>query len=111
MYSINWIVVWKNTMRSKLLSGAASQNIDEFADFFALVVFVTASDRVLNAMADVFAQDFFFGPSQCCAHRRNLSDDINAISIIFDHARQPTDLTFNAVEALLNGGFCIFLHD
>lgn len=84
---------------------AASQNVDDLGDFRALVVVISAIDRLFDAMAYMVAQDFFLGAPQCSPHRRNLYDNVNAIAPFLNHSREATHLTFDAIEALLNGGF------
>ena len=53
---------------------------------------------MLHAMSDMIAQDFLFQPPQCSADRRNLSDDINTVSIFLDHAADPANLAFDPVQ-------------
>ena len=53
-----------------------------------LLALVAAGDRVLDAMADVVAQDLLLDPPQRGAHRRNLRDDVDAVAVLLDHARR-----------------------
>ena len=64
-----------------------SHHRHQLRDLLALFGLVAARDRVLDAMADVILQDFFFDSPQGSAYRRNLRDDVDAVAIIIDHLR------------------------
>ena len=54
---------------------------------------------MLHAMSDMIAQDLLFEPSQCSTDRRNLSDDVDTVSIFLDHAADPADLAFDPIQS------------
>lgn len=88
-----------------------TDNFHQFRDLPALIGPVAAVDRVFHAVRHVILKDFFFDATQCGAHRRDLSDDINAVAIVIDHLREPANLTFDAVQAFLTGCLDVLSHD
>jgi hypothetical protein len=93
------------------LSVAALENIYDFGDLPALILFVAAADRMFDAMAHMIAQDFLLRPPQRRPHRRNLRDDVDAVAALFHHAGQAAHLAFNAVEAFPDSGLGVVLHN
>jgi len=65
---------------------------------------------MLDAMRDMVAQDFLFDSAQRRAHRGNLRDDVDAVAVVLDHAREPAHLAFDTVETLERGGLVIGSH-
>ena len=53
---------------------------------------------MLDAVSYMIAQDFFFQPSQCGPDRRNLSDDVDAIPILLEHAANITNLALDPIQ-------------
>ena len=80
------------------LAVAAREDVDQFADLPALLAFVAGGDRVLDAMGDVIGQDLILGAAQRGAHRRELGDDVDAIAVVLDHAREPAHLALDPLE-------------
>ena len=70
------------------------QGTDEFIDDF---VFAFA-DVVDDAGLDVLAQELLVERIQCRLDGTDLSQDINTITIIFDHLSHSPYLTFNTVQ-------------
>ena len=65
---------------------------------------------MLDAMGDVIAQDLLLEAPQRGAHRRNLRDDVDAIAILIDHARDAAHLALDPVQALGAGRLDVFAH-
>jgi hypothetical protein len=82
-----------------VLPVGATHNGHELFDLPALVSLVTGVDRVLDTMGHVVTKDFFFKSPQGGTHSSNLRYDINAISVLFDHFGESSDLPFDAGEA------------
>src|SRR5688572_18266635 len=78
------------------------KNIDQLADLAALIGLIAGSDRVLDAMRDVVAQDLLLDPAQRRAHRRNLGDDVDTVTVLLDHAREAAHLSLDALEPVEN---------
>lgn len=76
-------------------------DVHQLDDLASLLCPVSGSDGILDAMGNMVLQDFFFRPSKCCAHRSDLRDDVDAIAIVFNHAGEAADLTFDPAEPLL----------
>ena len=93
-----------------VLSVTASQNIYDFGDLFTLLSLISARDGMFHAMADVIAKNFLFSTAKCGPHGRNLRHYVNAVAILVNHARQASDLTFDAIETFLNGIFSFCMH-
>jgi hypothetical protein len=53
---------------------------------------------VFHTVSDMIPQDFLFQTPQCGADRRNLSDDVNAVPILLDHATDTANLAFNPIQ-------------
>src|SRR5690606_16704615 len=81
-------------------AGLAPDHLDEFRDFLPLLVSVPACNRVLDAMVDMAAEQLLFYLVERGLHRGNLRDDVDAVAVAFDHARQPAHLSFNAAKPL-----------
>lgn len=65
---------------------------------------IAAGDRPLDAMADVVAQDVALNPAQRGGDRRDLRDDVDAITILVHHARKAAHLAFDPIESLAARG-------
>ena len=65
---------------------------------------------MLDAMADMVAQDLLLKPPQRRAHRRNLRDDVDAVAVLFHHARQAAHLAFDPVQSLDARRLDLFSH-
>src|SRR5579863_4791670 len=76
----------------------ALQDLHEFGHLPSLLGSITRGDRVLDAIGDVIAQNFFLSASQRSADCRNLRNDVDAIPILFDHARETAHLALDSVE-------------
>ena len=92
------------------LPARSAEHFHDFGNLLALVVFVAACDGVLNAMADMIAEDFFFGAAKCCSSRQYLRHNIYAVAVLRNHSGQAPDLALDAAEPFKNGGFCFNLH-
>lgn len=93
------------------LSIRAADHIHQLGDLAALVGPVARRDCVLDAMRDVIAEDFFLDAPQRCTSRRNLRDDIDAITIIFDHAGDSARLAFDPFQPFEAGCLDFLPHD
>ena len=61
-------------------------------------------------MTNVIAKDFLFDPAQRGIDRRELCHDVDAIAILFDHPRYPTDLALYAIQAFSARRFRFLFH-
>jgi P-type Cu+ transporter len=61
-------------------------------------------------MRHVIAQDFLLHAAQGRAHGGNLRDDVDAVTVLVDHARESAHLTFDLVQTFLHRGLGFFLH-
>ena len=82
------------------LSIRAADDRHQFLDLLTLLGLVAGGDRVLDAMADMVAKYLFFKTPQCRAHRRDLRDDVDAVAVLVDHARQAADLALDPAQTL-----------
>lgn len=73
-----------------------AQNLNQFRDFSALLPGVARDDRMLDAMRDMVAQYPVLDLLERGANRLDLMDDVDAIAVRFDHARDTTHLTLDA---------------
>ena len=93
-----------------MLTVGSTKNVHDLGDLLALVVFVAASDRVLDAMSDVIAQDLLLGAAERSPYRGYLGHYVDAVAVFFDHAGNAPDLAFDATEPFQHGGFRFGLH-
>src|SRR5262249_7195693 len=49
---------------------------------------------------DVIGEDLLLGAAQRRTHRGELRDDVDAIAVVLDHARKPTHLALDPLQAL-----------
>ena len=61
-------------------------------------------------MTDVILQDNLLNPTKRCPHSCDLRNDINAIAIFIDHAREPPYLAFYPIKPLAAGLLRFYLH-
>ena len=92
------------------LSIGTADDSHQFLDLLALLGLVAGSDRMLNAMTDMVAQDLFFKTPQRRAHRRDLGDDVDAVTVLFDHARQAAHLALDPVQTFNARSLDLFSH-
>ena len=78
---------------------AAREYVDQFGDLAPLLTLITRSNRVLDAMRHVIGENFFLGLPQRRPRCRELGDDIDAVAVILDHARQAAHLPLDPFEA------------
>ena len=55
-------------------------------------------------MVGVSFENFTLGARKCGFHRLHLMQDINAVAVLFDHARDAPRLAFYAMQTLNDGG-------
>lgn len=72
----------------------------QFGNLTPLFGAIARDNRILNAVSDMVAQDFFLRASQGCPYRGNLRDDVDAIPIFFDHPGKTANLACDPVEPL-----------
>src|SRR5580704_18103971 len=65
---------------------------------------------MLDAMGDMIGKDLIFGTPQRSSRRRKLRDDIDAIAVVLDHAREPAHLTLDPFKPLEHRRLGICLH-
>jgi P-type Cu+ transporter len=66
---------------------------------------------VFNAMRNMVGEDLVLGAAQGRARSRELGDDVDAITVIFDHARETTHLPLDPLQALKHRRLGIRSHD
>jgi hypothetical protein len=55
-------------------------------------------------------QDLLFHFVEGCAHRIDLREHVNAVSVFVDHTQQPTYLTLDPLQPRGDLVFCSFVH-
>ncbi len=81
-----------------------SQHLHQFRDLLALIGAVAGGDRAFHAMRDMVAQHFLLDAAQRRAHGGNLRDDVDAIAVLLDHAREPAHLSFDPLQPFCRPG-------
>jgi len=96
--------------RTKPSPFGAREHLHQLGDLAPLLVGVATGDRMLDAMADVIAQHLVLDAAQRGADRRQLSKDVDAVSVLADHARDTAHLALDPAEAFEALGFDFRLH-
>ncbi len=65
---------------------------------------------MLDAMGDMVAQDLLLDAAECRFCRRDLRDDVDAIAVVLDHARQPADLALDSFKPFKAGRLDLLAH-
>lgn len=92
------------------LPADAAHDVHQFSDLAPLVGLVAAGNGVFNAMRNVVTEDFLLDPPQRGAYGLDLRDDVDAITIVLDHAGKAAHLTFNAAQSFDGGTLAVFAH-
>lgn len=92
------------------LAARSAEHLHEFRDLLALLGFVACSDRMLDAMGDVIAQNFLFDTGKGRARGSDLRDEVDAIAVFVDHLREAANLAFDAVEAFFARNLDVLAH-
>ena len=58
---------------------------------------------MFNTVTNVIPKDLLLQSTKCRTDCRDLRDDIDAVTVFLDHAREPTHLSLDSVQPL--GGF------
>ena len=83
------------------LAVGTTNDVYQFRYLLTLIDFVAACNRVFDAMRDVILQHFFLDAAERGTNRGNLRDDIDAVTIVFDHFKQAADLAFDTAQSFL----------
>src|ERR1700709_1192318 len=86
-----------------ILSVGAAYHARQFLHFPALGGLVARRDRVLDAMSDVVAQDFLLDAAQRRPRGRDLRDDVDAVTVVLDHAGEAANLALRPVQPFKDG--------
>lgn len=65
---------------------------------------------MLDAMADMVAQNIAFNPVKGGLQRVDLGNHVYAVSVLVHHLGETADLALDAVETLANGGLDVISH-
>ena len=87
-----------------------AKGINQLAHLGALLGLIPGHNGMLDAMANMILDNSIFDFGQRGAYGGNLGDNVDAISISLDHARNTADLTLNAAQAFQAGTFCLADH-
>jgi hypothetical protein len=77
------------------LTIGSPKHFHQFGNFLSLFALVAARYRVLNAMANMIAQDFLLDAPQSGAYGGKLSYYIDTVTVFFDHPRKAAHLTLD----------------
>src|SRR6185437_13421167 len=66
---------------------------------------------MLHAMRDVIAQDLLLRAPQRRAHRRDLGHNVDAVSVVLDHAGETANLTLDTAQPPQSLGLAALCHD
>jgi hypothetical protein len=88
----------------------AGDDFHQLGNLTPLFGSIARAYRVLDAMADVITQDFFFYSPKRRTDGRNLYNDVDAVPAFYDHARKAAHLAFDPVEPFETGVLDVLTH-
>src|ERR1700730_9660204 len=100
----------RSNTSSALSSVCAADDLHQLGDLAPLGALVARGNGFLNAVGDMVAQDFLLGASQRGAHRRDLGDDVDAVAILLNHAREATNLPLDPLQPFEAGCLDVLAH-
>lgn len=83
-------------------------SVDQFEQLFVHgfgLLLLATSQSLGGAMVQMILHQVTRDSSQCFLYGSDLSDDVGAVAVFFDHFLQTADLAFDAAEALAIGFF------
>lgn len=75
------------------------ENLHKLGDFAPLIRCVAGHDRMLDAMLDVVAKNRVLNLLERGLYCLDLVDDIDAIAVVRDHARDTANLALDAAQS------------
>ena len=95
-----------NFLRQVPISAQVSvDGFEEFVEHGFGLCFLAATQGFGGAVVEVIAHQVTSNSAERLLHAGDLSDDVGAVAIFFDHFLKAADLAFDAAEALQVGGF------
>ena len=92
------------------LALGAAEDVNQFGDLAALDVAIAVDDGFLDAVGDMVAQHLLLDPAQGGPNSGELRDDVDAVPVLLDHARDSANLALDAAEAFPAGCLGVILH-
>ena len=77
------------------LAISSNDHRHKLLDFASPIRLASRRGRMLDTMADVITEYFFFDPPKRRSDRRDLRDNVDAVPVLLDHSGDPSNLTFN----------------
>ena len=90
------------TLSFKQLSPTLLQQLHQFRNLLLALFQIIARDGSGKAIAGVVFEEFGFDFFEGCGHGFGLGDDVDAIAVLVNHAREAAHLAFDAGEAFGN---------
>lgn len=76
----------------------AADDVHEFLDLPAPIGGVAGARRAFHAMRDVVLQNLLLYATKRGSDGRDLGDDVDAVTVVSDHARESAHLSLDAAE-------------
>lgn len=83
----------------RALGRGVGENLHKLGDFTPLIRCVAGHDRMLDAMLDVIVENCIFNFLERRLYCLDLVDDIDAIAVVRDHARDAANLALDAAQS------------
>ena len=80
------------------LAGSVLENVEQFGDFSALVVLITAQDRIFDVMFHMVLENLILDLPDGRGDRADLGQDVDAVALVLDHAGDAANLAFDTVQ-------------
>src|SRR2546423_14756813 len=87
------------------LPGGASEQLDQFSRLLALLLGIATDDRAFDAMMKVALEHFGLDPRERRPNGLQLRQDVDAVAVLFDHARNAAHLAFDSAQAIEQSAF------
>jgi len=99
-----------SAQRDTVLRLRTRNDVHQLGYLLSLINFISRSERVLDTIRHMIPKDLFLDTPQSSADRHNLGYDIDAISVLLNHAGNTADLTFDPAQSFRARGFDFLAH-
>src|SRR3546814_13865977 len=81
-----------------------------YTTLFRSLVEIPCRERIRNAVLHMVFQDLLRDPVQSSSDSLDLREDVDAIRVLVDHARDSPHLTLDPLQSLADAVFCSSVH-
>src|SRR5690606_1901644 len=94
---------WGGSVAGGASASGPVEQLDQFSRLAALIGGVAAGDGPFDAVVQMVLENLALDPGEGGADGPGLGQDVNAVAVLRDHARDAAHLTLDAVQAVQQG--------